>query len=181
MASVSGDVSQIEFGPCQVVFNNQDLGYFKGGVTFRYEVDYIDIEVDQVGTPVDTRIKAERAIATVPMVQLGLTLLSKIMPTGTYVLDGAGSKKKMSFGGDQVSTSDLAELVITPVSDNAATIGTNANEKVTIYKCIAKPQLSKAYNRDGERVVPVEFHGRADTTRSAGDQLFLLGDSTASA
>ena len=65
MATIVGTASYINFGPCQVTYNASDLGYFDGGVSFRYEIDYYEIEVDQLATPIEPRIVAERAVATV--------------------------------------------------------------------------------------------------------------------
>lgn len=178
MALIDGDSANIEFGPCQVTFNAVDLGFFKGGVTAVYTVEYVDFEVDQSSMLVDTRMKSERFVVTVPMVETDLPTLYGVMPTGTYA--GSGSEKKIEFGGDQLSSSDLKELIINPISDGSGTISTDVNERLTVYKAHARPQLNLAYNRDGERVVPIEFHGFRDSTKNAGKQLFMLGDSAAS-
>jgi len=181
MALVDGDSANIEYGPCQVTYNSVDLGFFKGGVSVTYTVEYVDFEVDQSSMLVDSRVKSERLVATVPMVETDLATLTTVMPTGTYTLDSGGVKKKIEFGGTQISSSNLLELVITPVSDGSGTISTDANEKITIYKTRPTPQFSKVYNRDGERVIPVEFHAYRDSSKTAGKQLYILGDSTATA
>ena len=181
MATISSDATKIEYGPCQVTYNAVDLGFFKGGVTFSYEVGYYDLEVDQSSMLVGSRVQSERCVATVPMVETDLTTLNNVLQTGTYTLDSGGSKKKIEVGGKQISASEELELIITPLSDGSGTLTADNNEKITIYKALAKIQFEKAYNRDGERVVPVEFHGYQDSTKAAGKQLFLLGDSTATA
>ena len=181
MSIMTGTAGNIEFGPCQVTFNAVDLGYFKGGVTFRYDVAWKDIEVDQSSMPVDVRVQSEKAVATVPMAETDLATLRYMMPTGTYTLDGSGVKKKIEVGGGQISVSNAYQLIITPLTDGSGTLTSSNNEKITIYKAFPKIQFNKAYNRDNERVVPVEFHALKDTTKDAGKQLFLLGDSTATA
>jgi hypothetical protein len=130
---------------------------------------------------IDEKVQTERFVATVPMLETTIGKLKEVTPTGTYVLDAGGVKKKISFGGKQVSSSDFKELIITPVSDGSGTLTTDDNEKVTAWKCIAKIQFSKAYNRDGARIVPVEFHAIKDSTKTAGLQLFCIGDTTAAA
>jgi len=183
MTVITGTPSNIEFGPCQVTFNAVDLGFFKGGVVFNYSVTFYDIRVDQSTMPVETRVSQESAMATVPMAETDLATLSTVMVTGTYVLDSGGAKKKISFGGKQISVADNgAELIITPISDGSGTLTTDDNEIITIYSAIAKmPSFEKTYNLDGERVVPVEFHAFRDSTKDAGEQFFLMGDSTATA
>lgn len=181
MALVSTDVDKIQFGPCQVTFGGTDLGFFKGGVTFTAEVTWLKLEVDQSSMPVGKRVQGETCLASVPMVETTLDKLQTVMQTGTYTLDSGGSKKKIEVGGLQIQDSDTKELVITPVSDGSATISTDANEKITIFKCIASPTLELGYNRDGERIVVVEFEGFRDASKAAGKQLFILGDTTATA
>lgn len=181
MSLMTGTASNIEFGPCQVTYNAVDLGYFKGGVVFKYEVGWLDIEADQSSMIIDSKVISERAVLTVPMLETDLTTLNNILITGTYTLDGAGSKKKIEVGGKQPASSAFYQVVVTPISDGSGTLDTDANKKITIYKAVPKPQLGKKYDRAGEKVVPVEFHAVKDTTKDAGKQLFLLGDSTATA
>ncbi len=181
MSGMTGTAGNIEYGPCQVTYNAVDLGYFDGGVTAVYNVEWLDIEVDQIASPIDAKVKKETMVVTVPMVETDLTTLNNVLKTGTYTLDGGGVKKKIEVGGKQVSSSDWKQLIIVPISDGSGTLTSNDNEKVTIYKAVPKIQYSKKYDRDGKRIIPVEFHAIADTTKAAGKQLFLLGDSTATA
>lgn len=181
MSEMTGDVANIQFGPCQVTFGAQDLGYFSGGVEFVAGAEYMDIEVDQSSMPQEGRLIKETAMATVPMAETNLDMLRHVMPQGTYVLDTGAVKEKISVGGKQISSGDYKELIITPISDGSGTLTTDDNEKVTIHKALAKIQFKKAYNRDGIRVVPVEFHAYEDHSQAANERLYLLGDSTASA
>jgi len=174
MAEVDGDSANIEYGPCQVLFNLIDLGYFKGDVTLTYTIEYLDIEVAQSSMLCEPRIKTERCVVTVPMSETNLAKLTTVMPTGTYT--GAGTPKKIEFGGGQVSSSNLKELVIKPITDGSGTVSTNENEWTIIYKTFPKPTFTKTYNREGERVVTVEFHAYRDSTKDPHKQLFVLGD-----
>lgn len=174
--------ASMRFGPCQVKFNNVELGATMGGVEFRYDVTWLDVEVDQSSMPVDAHVQKEVCVATVPMTEIELSLLQNVLKTGTYTLDGGGVKKKIEVGGAQPSAADIAkELVITPLSDVGGTLSADANRKVTIHKAHPRPQLTLAYSKDGIRIIPVEFHGLRDGTKDAGKQFFLLGDSSAAA
>jgi hypothetical protein len=174
---MANDVANIEFGPCQVTFDGNVLGFFKGGVALNYTVGWYDIEADQSSMIIDSKVQNERCVVTVPMMESELAMLQLIAKTGTYTLNG--TKKKIEFGGKQISSSDFKQLVITPMSDGAMTLSTDDNEKVTVHKCIPKLNLSKQYNRTSERIISVEFHAIRDSTKSAGNQLFTLGDTTA--
>lgn len=178
MAEMTGDVANIEFGPCQVTFKGEDLGYFSGGVEFAASAEFLDIEVDQSTMPQEGRLIKETAVATVPMAETALSKLKLVMVNGTHTLDVGGSKEKIGVGGKQISDSDYGELIITPIADGSGTLSDDDNEKVTIHRALPRVQFKKAYNRDGIRVVPVEFHAYEDHAQAAGERLFLLGDAT---
>ncbi len=179
---MSKDVENIEYGPCNVTYNAIDLGWFQGGVTAVYTVEWLDIEVDLYSAPVDSRVMKESIIVTVPLAETDLTTLQQLMPMGTYVLDGGGVKKKIGIGGAQVAKTDFKELKVIPTEDNSGTeVSANENEMITVFVARPNIQFNKAYNRDGNRVVPVEFMGLVDTTKTAGLNLCLFGDSTATA
>ena len=175
------DVENIEFGPCNVSYNAVDIGFFTGGVTSVYTVEWYDVVVDQFSAPIDAKVMKEGILITVPMAETDLATLQQVMLTGTYTLDAAGTKKSLYAGGKQVSNSDFSQLIVTPTQDNSGTDSTSNNDKTTVFKAVPKIQWSKGYNRDTHRIVPVEFMGLADTSLDAGKNLVLFGDSTATA
>lgn len=181
MATMSGDVGNMEFGPCQITFNSVDLGYTQGGVTVEYTQTFLDVTVDQSTMIADKRLQEERVMATVPMAETAIdSLISashSVFPAGTRTADS--TKRKIEVGGASVSVSDAKQLIITPLSDGAGTLSTDDNEKVTIHKAFPQIQWSKQYDLGEVRVITVEFHGLLDSTKSAGNQLFTIGDTTA--
>ena len=181
MSTMTGDVGKLEFGPCQVTFNGVDLGYTKGGVTVEYSQTFLDVEVDQSTMLADIRLQSERVMATVPMAQTDIdSLISashSTMPAGTRTAQS--TKRKIDIGGTAVDYNDAKELIITPLSDGAGTLSSDANNKVTIYKAFPKIQWQKAYNLGDIRIITVEFHGLMDTSKATGVQLFTIGDTTA--
>jgi hypothetical protein len=91
-------------------------------------------------------------------------------------------KKKIEVGGRQVDQdNDYGALVITPIIDGSATIDTDANLKITIYKALCVSPVDIKFDKTAVRIIPVTFKGYYDSTKTAGKQLFLLGDSTATA
>ena len=176
MSTVSITNTDVEYGPCQVTFGAVDLGSFKGGVRVRYSYGVIKSKPDQLSSPNNAWINSEEAVVTVPILETDITSLQYLIPTGTYATDA--TKKKIKIGGTQLASADFATLIITPVSDGSATLDTDANKKSTIWKALCMGPIEKTYNSEGERVVTVEFHGFADTTRAAGDQLMTLGDTS---
>ena len=177
MANVSITSTDVEFGSCQVTLGGVDLGSFKGGVVFHYGFTVVKSKPDQLSSPNNAWITTEEATVRVPILETDLTSLQYVMPAGAYTLDG--SKEKIVVGGAQLASADFQQLIITPTTDGAATISTDANTKVTIHKALCMGPIDKTYNMEGERVLTIEFHAFADTTKSAGNQLFTLGDTTA--
>lgn len=174
MATVSITSTDVEFGPCQVTFGGADLGSFKGGVTFTYSYNIIKSKPDQLSAPNNAWMTEETVVVSVPILETDLTSLQYIMPLGSYSTSGAS--KKIEVGGDQISSSDFKELIITPVTDGSATLDTDDNNDITVHSCLCMGPIEKSYNMDGERIVKVEFHAFADTSENAGEQLFTLGD-----
>ncbi len=177
MSTVSINSADVEFGPCQVTFGGTDLGSFKGGVKFHYGYGVAKSKPDQLSAPNNAWVTSEEVIVTVPILETNITKLQYIMPTGTYTLDGA--KEKITVGGNQITSDNFQQLVITPITDGSGTLSTDENDKITVHKALCMGPIEKTYNLEGERVITVEFHGFADTTKDAGNQLFTFGDTTA--
>jgi len=182
MAVVSYTNTDIEMSSAQVTFNSVDLGTFVDGVVFTYTVGIEKIYVDQFTMPVRHVITTEDAQAVLTLSEYQLTKIQYALSGGTYVLDSGSVKKKISVGGGTIDESaDYLELVITPVVDGSGTIGSDANHKITIYKCVAVSGLETTFQKTGLRGTAVTFEAIRDSSQAAGAQLFLLGDSTAAA
>ncbi|KKM27312.1 hypothetical protein LCGC14_1575980 [marine sediment metagenome] len=183
MATATVDQEKIEMSAAQIIFNSVDLGAITGGVVFSYTKTVVPIEIDQTNMVERHRITAQACSVTASMSEWNLTLLQHAFSPGTFVLDSGAVKKKIEIGGDQIAQdlSDYAELVITPILDGSATLDTNANLKITIFKAIVTSGIDINFSKDAQRVIPVTFEGIRDSTKSAGKQLFLIGDSTATA
>lgn len=174
----------IQMSAAYVTFKSVDLGAIMGGVTFNYAVTTQTVFVDQLSMPIKDFVTQETCQAVLNLSEYNLTKLQYAFSTGTYVLDGGtGTKKKIGVGGGAIdqTTSDYGELVITYISDGSATIGTDANLKITIYKALCVSNIDLKFDKTAVRIIPVTFKGYYDSTRTAGQQLFLLGDSTATA
>ena len=182
MSTITQTVANFQYGAAQVTFNGVDLGLFKDAVTFTADNGYYEQVSSQSSMLLGKKLISERAVAVIAMQESVLDKITSICPHGTYVLDGSGSKKKIQFGGSQISTSDAKQLIITPTTDGSGTLTTDNNERVTIHLCLPEPKFAYQFSlENGEIVIPVEFHGIKDSTKDAGNQLYLLGDSTATA
>ncbi len=181
MATMTITSSDIQMSSAQLTVGGTDIGATNGGIKFTPTVAIQKVFVDQSSMPQRHFITQEEATLTANLTEYNLTKLALVMPGGTYTLDAGAVKKKIEVGGDQIATADYVELVVTPTTDGIGTLTTDNNLKITIFKCIpiTRPELS--FTKDGVRFVPVTFDAIADSTKATGKQLYLLGDSTATA
>lgn len=166
------DITQVRVGVCTVTFNGTDLGLTKGGVTVSYEPSYHDIAVDQYGeTIVDSVLVGEKFSAKVPLAESTIANMKVAMPNGTFA---GAANKRLTLGktsGTRQSTL-AAQLVLHPQNE-----GTRVND-VVIYKAFVNSTIELAHTIDGEKILEVEFMALLDSTKSDGNYLGLIGDST---
>jgi hypothetical protein len=166
------DISNVKMGVCSVSLDGTDLGHTKGGVTVEYEPVIQDITVDKYGeTPSEKVLTGEHLRATVPLAESTIANIGNAIPAGTT------TDSKITLGG-QVGDRLLAlagELVLHPIANDSDDL----SEDVVIYKAVAVETVELPFMVDEERVVEVTFEGMIDESRSDGDMLGLIGDSTA--
>jgi len=181
MATATITPTDIQISAAQLKVGGTDIGSTTGGITFSPTVSVMKIFVDQSSMPVGHRITQEECQVTCNLSEFNITKLAAVTPGTTYTLDGSAIKKKLEVGGGAIATTDYVELIITPLTDGAATISTDANMVITVFKCIPFQQPQLAFTKDGIRYVPVVFDAMRDSTKAAGKQLYIIGDTTASA
>lgn len=164
------DSTNVKIGVCSVEFDGVELGHTKGGVTVTYTPDIHDVTVDQYGsTPIEKIMVGQKLTATVPLAEATLQNLSVAIPTATAdddVLTIGGTV------GDRLS--DVAGvLVLHPVAND-----TDLSEDVIFYKAVVTSTVTMPYKIDEERVIEVEFEAMLDESKSDGNQLGMIGDST---
>lgn len=83
-ACSTGDADNILIGGACVFINNIDVGFTKGGTTFRLEPEFIEVQADQVGGIVRKARSNERAFVTTTLLEVSLEQmrLSFMYPSG---------------------------------------------------------------------------------------------------
>jgi hypothetical protein len=164
-------ITNVKMGVCSVTFDDVDLGHTKGGVTVTYEPEIHDITVDAYGTtPAEKVLIGQKLRATVPLAEASLANLSVALPAGTADADA------ITLGGTvglRLSTV-AGELVLHPTANTG-----DLSEDVVIYNAVVINTVSIPFMVDSEGVVEVEFEGMIDESRTDGDMLGLIGDSSA--
>lgn len=167
----------LTLGACTVTYNSVAMGDTSGGVEVTFDYNAIEHASDQSSTLEEIFLVARGITATVPLQENDLAKLQYAFPDGTYVLDSGGIKKKITLGnGTTIKLSGVAyALVLDPVND------ATDNEIVTIHKAVVSSAITVRYAKEGVRIWQVQFKGLRDTTKSAGNQLCTIGDTTATA
>jgi hypothetical protein len=165
------DVSNVKLGVCSVTFNNVALGHTKGGVTVTYAPSYHDITVDQYGeTIVGKRLLGEKLSAKVPLAETTLANLQVAIPEGTT----SGSKLTIGSSVGDALEDNAHQLVLHPIANDSD----NLDDDVVIHKAVVVSPIEISYKNDGEKIYEVEFDAMLDETKTDGNYLGFVGDST---
>ena len=166
-------INNVRLGACSVRFNNVDLGHTKGGVTFSYAPEWTEVNVDQYGnTPAEKYLTGEVITIKVPLAESTIANMKVAMPAGTF----AGvANARMTLGRDAglKLSSVAAQLVIHPLNE-----GTRVND-IVLHKAAVHSTVELNHVIDGEKVFELEFVALVDETKTSGNYLGLIGDSTA--
>lgn len=168
-----GDISKVKVGVCSVTFNGVDLGHTKGGVELSYEPVYKDVAVDKYGeTPVEKYLIGEKLSAKVPLAEFTIANLRNAIPQATFA-GAANARITIGASAGQAAKVDSAQLVLHPIGE-----GTRAFD-VVLHKAYVDSQITLGHMVDEEKVIEVTFVALLDETKSDGNYLGLIGDSTA--
>lgn len=166
------DITNVQLGVCSVVYNGVDLGHTKGGVEVSYEPVYQDLMVDKYGeTVIDKVLTGEKLTAKIPLAEFTIANLKSAMPNATF--GGAGNSRitlGRSSGAKQ--SANAYQLVLHPISE-----GTKRHD-IVFHKAVVASQIVLNHKIDEQKVIEVEFMALLDETKTDGNYLGLIGDST---
>lgn len=162
--------ADVQIGSCKVTYNSVDMGGVSGAITVSFQLETLEHRSEQFNMLEEIFVTFRGIRCTVPVNESDLTQLQYGFADGTYSA-GAG-KAKIKVGGSNVRMSTYShQLKLEPVYAD------DDNEDVTIYKAVVTQAVEVSFGMS-VRMWPLVFVGMRDSTRTDGDQLFLLGDST---
>lgn len=166
------DITKVQVGVCTVNYNGLDLGHTQGGVEVIYKPTHKDVMVDLYGdTKVEQFLIGEMLTAKVPLAEYTIANLRNAFPQSQF----AGAANTRITIGAKAGKSGRAvayQLVLHPVSQ-----GTRAYD-VVFYKAYVSSQVTLKHTNKDEKIIEVTFEALLDETRSDGNYLGLIGDST---
>lgn len=166
------NVTNVKVGICDVYFNGAHLGHTKGGVEVSYEPVYHEVAVDAYGeTPVEKYLIGEKWTAKVPLAEYTIANLNIAIPQSTL----AGSNARVTLGAKagKKATDDAAQLILHPVG------ASGAENDIVLYKAYVDSTVVLPHRNDEERLIEVTFIALLDESKSDGNYLGLIGDSSA--
>lgn len=168
-----GDITKVKVGVCSVTYNGTDLGHTKGGVEVAYEPTHMDVTVDKYGeTVVEKYLTGEKFTAKVPLAEFTIANLRNAIPQSTFA-GAANARITLGASAGQAAKVDSAQLVLHPINE-----GTRAFD-IVMHKAYVASQVQLMHKIDEVKVVEVTFEALLDETKSDGNYLGLIGDSTA--
>ncbi len=166
------DITKVKVGVCTVSFNGIDLGHTMGGVEVVYKPTHKDVAVDLYGdTTVEKFLIGEDLSAKVPLAEYTIANLRNAIPQSEFA-GAANSRITIGHKAGQSARADSAVLVLHPVAE-----GTRAFD-VIFYKAYVASQITLKHTNKDEKIIEVTFEALLDETRSDGNYLGLIGDST---
>lgn len=171
-----GDVSNVYIGVCSITIDGTDMGHTKDGVEVVYTPEYVDITVDQYGnTPVDKVLVGEGFSVKLKLAEKTLANIKRAIHPGTASPSDA-SPTKITIGrdGGYKASTFAAEFVLHPIQNAASSL----EDDIVIYSGVIVNEIVLAHKVDEQAVIEVEIMALIDESRSAGDYLGLIGDST---
>ena len=166
------DITNVKMGSVDVEINGTDIGHTMGGAELNYEPVFADITVDKFGeTPANKVLVGEHLTATVRFAEATLANLKRAIPRGVNTV---ATKLTMGAAAGKLLSENAFRLVLHPTT-NAST---NKSEDVVFYKAVSAEPVEVPYHVDEQKVFEVTFHALIDESKTDGNYLGLIGDST---
>lgn len=155
---MAGNADNIIIGAAQVKFDGTDVGYTKGGTTFRYEPEFIDVMADQAVGVVRKARSLERAYVKTTLLEVTLSQIRRafMFPTGNL------SGSTLTLGYNNTCWTEETAIVLITVSPSCGT------RTWTFARCVAFGTREYNMTRDEETAFEVEFEILKDSNGHFG-------------
>jgi len=159
-----------DLGPCQVLWNNIDLGPTLGGVTFKEEQHSVDIKEDAHGdSPVDAITTGKVTSVEANFTRSSLTQLEYMIESSTK--SATNLKVVNSVGNPMFANSK--ELILKPLVDNVASVTTS--EWLHVHRTYPLGAQELKYDNSGQRIIKVVFKVFPDDLSTQVGEIWRMG------
>jgi len=155
----------------------KECGYTDAGTDFSYAPSVKDIDVDEEASPVKKLLDKEKANITAKLAQATLDNLHAAISASKLSTAAAAGGGFVGTKTVKVGTGLLTETMV-----GLEGLSPEGFWRVIIgYRAIAQANVQLAFKRTDKTVIPVDFGLLADSTKPAGERLFLMVDMIAAA
>ncbi len=159
-----------DLGPCQVLWNNIDLGPTLGGVSFKEEQHSVDIKEDGHGdTPVDAVTTGKITSVEANFTRSSLTQLEYMIESATK--SATNLKVVNSVGNAMFALSE--ELILKPLVDNVPSV--TASEWLHVHRTYPLGAPEWKFDNSGQRVLKVVFKVFPDDMSTQVGEIWRVG------
>lgn len=166
--------TNIKIGACKIWHKSRFLGKTKGGVTINYSPEQRKLTADQWGeTPLDYAIVGEMVQITMRLTEETIENWQSAIPAGT--LAGASDGRlTLGVNAGKRLLGEAGQLVLHPMAfaDDDPTMD------LVIHKAVVTEEVEVEKNNDDQTVMEITMTALVDETKSAGNWLGHIGDST---
>jgi hypothetical protein len=155
---MANDATKIIIGAATVSVGGSDIGYTKGGVTVRYEPEFIDVIADQAVGVVKKARSLERMYVTTTMLQVSLDQVRQSFMLPAAHLAGS----TLTLGYNNVCWVDEVAIVL---AGKGPACGSRT---FTFGKCITFGSREYSMQREEEVAFEVEFEILKDASGNFG-------------
>lgn len=164
------DRDNVLIGAGELTVDGVNVGYTRDGLTFAFERETYEVEADQALSPLKTVKLRERMTIATSLLEATLENLYTVWDLD-YVVQTNASDKTLYFGGGSQTPSEH-ELIFTGVAPGGFV------RTITIYKAISMDSGEHSYIKSEEVRIPVTFLALEDDTKSEGQKLGKIVDTT---
>lgn len=177
-ATQGGTVGNIQAGPASISFKGVVLGFTQDGQEVSSEPTWADIVVDQFGAgALDALLEAQEVTVTTILSEFTLANLQKVLGGALHVIDGAKEKVTIGRQAGFRARTDAGILLLHPITRDAADVV----EDITLYKAYVNEAVAFAHTHNEVKSYEVVWRALVDETKTDGNHLFAIGDTSASA
>ena len=159
-----------DLGPCQVLYNNVDLGPTLGGVKFKETLNSVDIKEDGHGvTPVDAIFTGRVVTVEATFTRSSLAQLESMIESSTAGADNLAVVN--SVGNAMFANSQ--QLILKPLVDNIPS--SDDTEWLYVHRAYPIADAELTYDNSSQRVVKVTFKAFPDDASGQVGEIWRMG------
>lgn len=153
----------------------KQVGYTKDGTKLDYNPTFTDITVDEEDAPIDKRLTGEKAVISANVAEATLDNIATAIagvngaPVVVAAVGGAKGTKTIKVGSGKAAKMMVSLEGVSPDGLSRVVVG---------YIAIATGNLSLAFKKNSEVIVPMSFELMADSSKPAGERLYEMVDQT---